>query len=126
MLLDRNDLLFSNVTTLSTTNTHQLSTSITTPTADNDDEDIKNTLSYAIPLTCLAIILVLGIIIGIRHRHRVLDKWISLKQMRNTNPKFRRELGIRRDSEFESYIQDDERPDTTKNESIQEYSLTIF
>jgi hypothetical protein len=67
--------------------------------------DLKNILTYTIPLSCLTIILVVLILVGIRQRHRVLDKWTSLKRMRNTNPRFLQSTVLRRDSEFDSYNQ---------------------
>ncbi|CAF1347179.1 unnamed protein product [Adineta steineri] len=66
--------------------------------------DLKYILFYTIPLSCLVIIFI--IITIIRQRHRVLDKWTSLKRMRNTNPRFLRSVGLRRDSEFDSFNQE--------------------
>ncbi|CAF1341556.1 unnamed protein product [Adineta steineri] len=65
---------------------------------------LKYILFYTIPLSCLVIIFI--IITIIRQRHRVLDKWTSLKRMRNTNPRFLRSVGLRRDSEFDSFNQE--------------------
>ncbi len=111
------DIKFQDLTNLTTTVTSDYDT-ITTQSID--DENLKRTLTYAIPLSCLVIILVILVVIGIRQRHCVMKKLISLKQMRNTNPKFYQTTGLRRDSEFESFNQEDIRSPTNG----QEYSLT--
>lgn len=99
------DIEFENITNLTTltTTTTLTSRSDTVSTQSTDNDDLKIILYYAIPLSCLTIIIVLLIIFGIRHRHYILDKWMSLKRMRNTNPRFRQSTAIRRDSEFDSY-----------------------
>src|SRR5690606_10973959 len=68
----------------------------------DDDHDMARILTYAIPLSCVAIVMVLLIAIGIHRRHRVLEKWTSLRRMRNTDPRFTERGGLRRDSEYES------------------------
>jgi hypothetical protein len=78
----------------------------TVPTQSPNHEHLKTILSYGIPFSCLAIVVLVFVVIGIRQRHRVLDKWTSLKRMRNTNPKFLQSPGLRRDSEFDSYNRD--------------------
>ncbi|UJR27375.1 hypothetical protein I4U23_008665 [Adineta vaga] len=69
----------------------------------NDKDDMKHTLTYAIPLSCFAIVIVLIIALGIHRRHRALEKWSSLTRMRNTNPRYIERGGLRRDSEYESH-----------------------
>ncbi|UJR21498.1 hypothetical protein I4U23_024582 [Adineta vaga] len=91
------DNIFNNVTSTITDGYSTITTHI------DNNVDLKTILSYAIPLSSLIIIFVLMIVFGIRQRHRVLDKWISLKRMRNTNPRFLTSVGLRRDSEFESH-----------------------
>jgi hypothetical protein len=69
----------------------------------DDNNDMTNILSYAIPLSCLAIITVLLLAFAIHRRHRVLDKWNSLTRMKNTNPRFYECAGLRSNSECEIY-----------------------
>ena len=83
------------------TSTNRYETTTSAPTIDR--AYLEKVLSLAIPLSCLTLILVVAAAIGIRQRHRVLDKWASLRRMRNTNPRFLRSTGLRRDSEFESF-----------------------
>ncbi len=99
------DITFQNMINLTTT--------LTDSTQPTDNDDLKRTLSYAIPLSCLAIILVLLIVLGIHYRHHIFDKWMSLKRMKNTNPDYRHSVGIRRDSEFDSFNQEDVNSTTT-------------
>lgn len=73
----------------------------TTPTASLGD-DMKRVLIYAIPLACISIVMVLVVVVGILRRQRVLERWTSVKQMRNTNPRCLERTGLRRDSEYES------------------------
>jgi hypothetical protein len=87
-----------NLTTTTIINAHY---TVTTQSFD-DNTDMLRVISYAIPLSCLAILMVLLLAIGINRRHRVLEKWTSLKRMRNTNPRFLERTGLRRDSEFDS------------------------
>lgn len=103
--------------TSTTTVTDEYST-VTTQSTRNID--LTNILSYAIPLSCLVIIVVIMITIGIRQRQRVLEKWTSLKRMRNTNPRFLQTTGLRRDSEFDSLG----REDTLSSEQSQESSYS--
>jgi len=107
------DIKFQNMTNLTT-----ITTPLTDSTQPTNNDDLKRTLSYAISLSCLAIILVLLIVLGIRYRHRVFDKWMSLKRMKNTNPDYRHSVGIRRDSEFDSFNQEN------SSNKEQEYRLT--
>ncbi len=103
-----------------TTVTNDNDTSTNQP---NDNGDLKRILIYAIPSSCLVIVIVLLVVIGIRKRHYVMEKWTSLTQMRNTNPKFYLTNGLRRDSEFDSYNQENIQSSTNG----QEYSLsTVF
>ena len=89
-----------NLSTTTATFTHGYDS---TSTQTTDNHQLETILSYTIPLSCFTVILVISIVIGIRKRYRILDKWISLSQMRNTNPKFQQDSGLRRNSEFESY-----------------------
>jgi hypothetical protein len=111
------DIRWTNFTTI-VTNDNDTSTN-----QPNDDGDLKRILTYTIPLSCFVIVVVLLVAIGICKRHYVMEKWTSLTQMRNTNPKFYLTNGLRRDSEFDSYGQEDVQPSTNG----QEYSLsTVF
>jgi len=110
----------ANLTTVTTTLTGGYHTD---STQRMDKDDLKRTLSYAIPLSCFAIILVILIAFGIRYRHRIFDKWLSLKRMKNTNPDYRHSVGIRRDSEFDSFNQEDVNSPTINQENSQEYRL---
>ncbi len=102
-----------NLTTTTITNGYG-----TDSTQPPKDYDLKSILSYAIPFSCLTIFMVLLLIFGIRQRHRVLDRWTSVKRMRNTNPRFLQSTVLRRDSEFDSYNQEHVKS-TVRN---QEYS----
>jgi hypothetical protein len=75
-----------------------------TITADpfDDNNDMTRILSYAIPLSCVAIVMVILLAIGVHRRHRVLEKWTSLRRMKNTDPRFTERGGLRRDSEYDS------------------------
>jgi hypothetical protein len=116
----------SNLTTITTTTTTTFTSGYdTVSTTPSDSDDLKSILSYAIPFSCLALFLVLLVVIGICHRHRVLEKWTSLKRMKNTNPKLRQSMGLRRDSEFDSYDHEPAIKSTTNHlETTQEYSLS--
>jgi hypothetical protein len=105
------DIIFQNIINLTT-----ITTTLTDSTQPTDNDDLKRTLSYAIPLSCLAIILVLLIVLGIRYRHHIFDKWMSLKRMKNTNTDYRHSVGIRRDSEFDSFNQEDVNSTTAPNQ----------
>ena len=101
--------IFVNVTSTATatataTVTDEYST-VTTQSARKTD--LTSILSYALPLSCLVITVVIMIMIGIRQRQRVLEKWTSLKRMRNTNPRFLQTAGLRRESEFDSLGRED-------------------
>jgi hypothetical protein len=95
--LQTDDIQNFTTTTSSDFNSH-----LTTVDPFNDNYDMTRILSYAIPLSCLAIITVLLLAVGIHRRHRVLEKWNSLTRMKNTNPRFYERTGLRRDSEYES------------------------
>ena len=101
--------IFVNVTSTATatataTVTDEYST-VTTQSARKTD--LTSILFYALPLSCLVITVVIMIMIGIRQRQRVLEKWTSLKRMRNTNPRFLQTAGLRRESEFDSLGRED-------------------
>ncbi|CAF0780602.1 unnamed protein product [Adineta steineri] len=100
--MNSDNKLLQNIQNLSTTTTI-VNSYLTHTTQSSNDNDMKHILSYAIPIACLAIGIVLLIVIGIQRRHRVLEKWSSLTRMRNTNPRFIERTGLRRDSEYESY-----------------------
>lgn len=94
------DKLYTNFQNLTTTTIHS---HVTSPldTFENID-DMTRTLTYAIPVSCLAIVIVLLLAVGMHRRQDLLEKWASLKQMKNTNPRFYERSGLRRDSEYES------------------------
>lgn len=69
----------------------------------SDPKDMKQILTYALPLACAAIMVVLLIVVVLYRRHRVLENWTSLTRMKNTNPKFYERTGLRRDSEYEDH-----------------------
>ncbi|CAF0893588.1 unnamed protein product [Rotaria sp. Silwood1] len=99
--MNTNNKIIKNIVTLTTTTP---SNGFSTVSADAaDDDQLRKILLYAIPLSCLIIFFIITGFIAIRQRHRILDKWSSLKRMRNTNPKFLQNTGLRRDSEFDSY-----------------------
>ena len=93
---------FENTSNLLTSTTSVINSHRTTTSSSFDTDDMKAILTYAIPLSCFAIVIVLMFIIGFHRRHRVLEKWSSLTRMRNTNPRFIERGGLRRDSEYES------------------------
>ena len=72
------------------------------PESFDDNHDMKGILSYAFPLSCFAILVVLLLIVAVHRRKHVLEKWSSLTRMKNTNPRFYERTGLRRDSEYES------------------------
>ena len=74
----------------------------TTSESFDDGNDMTRILTYAIPLSCVAIVMVLLIAIGIYRRHGIFEKWSSLSRMKNTDPRFYERSGLRRDSEYES------------------------
>ncbi|CAF0784800.1 unnamed protein product [Adineta steineri] len=100
--MNSDNKLLQNIQNISTTTTI-VNSYLTHTTQSSNDNDMKYILSYAIPIACVAIGIVLLIVIGIQRRHRVLEKWSSLTRMRNTNPRFIERTGLRRDSEYESY-----------------------
>ncbi|CAF0753611.1 unnamed protein product [Adineta steineri] len=100
--MNSDNKLLQNIQNISTTTTI-VNSYLTHTTQSSNDNDMKHILSYAIPIACVAIGIVLLIVIGIQRRHRVLEKWSSLTRMRNTNPRFIERTGLRRDSEYESY-----------------------
>jgi len=99
IMMNTNNTLFQNVSATTIINSH-----FTVPNQPFvDDNDMKHILTYALPLSCLAIVIVVIITIGIHRRHRVLENWTSLTRMKNTNPRFIERTGLRRDSEYDSY-----------------------
>ena len=86
--------------TVTTTLINSQHTITTDPFDDNND--MTRILSYAIPLSCVVIVMVLLMAFGIHRRYRVFEKWSSLKQMSNTNPRYTERAGLRRDSEYDS------------------------
>ncbi len=86
----------------STTTTIINSHTTVIPESFNDGSDMTRTLSYAIPLSCLAIVIVVIIAVGIHRTRHVLEKWTSVKRMKNTDPRCYERAGLRRDSEYES------------------------
>ena len=90
-----NDTLKANIQILTTTT--GIDSHLTTAIDSFDDtNDMTQILTYAIPISCLAMVTVLFIAIGIHRRHRVLEKWNSLTRMKNTNPRFHERAGLRR------------------------------
>ncbi|CAF2346494.1 unnamed protein product [Rotaria sp. Silwood2] len=94
-----NNKLYKNIQNLTTT---IIDTRYTVTTESyNDNNDMTRILTYAIPLSCVVIVVVLLAAIGFHRRQRVLEKWSSLKRMRNTNPRCIESTGLRRDSEYD-------------------------
>jgi hypothetical protein len=75
--------------------------SIVTRSID-DPVNMQHVLIYALPLTCATVIAVLIFATIVYRRKYVLEKWNSLRKMRNTSPRCTERAGLRRDSEFES------------------------
>ncbi|CAF1987838.1 unnamed protein product [Rotaria magnacalcarata] len=98
MYIDNN--LFKDIQNLTTSTIANGQNSITTQLS-NDDNEMTRILSYAIPLSCAVIVMVLLVATGINRRQRVLEKWTSLKRMRNTNPRCISGSVLRRDSEYD-------------------------
>lgn len=96
------DIVISTTTKISTS--PDGSQTISTDATNNDQ--LRNVLNYAIPLSFFTIFLLIAFVLALRHRHRISDKWHSLKKMKNTNPKFLQNTGLRRDSEYEPYNHD--------------------
>lgn len=120
---------FEDITNSTTTITTMSDGPHTDSTPPTNNDDLKIILIYAIPLSCLAILIVIVIIFSIRRRQQIVDKWNSLTQMKNIDPKFRHSAGIRRDSEFDSYDADDVRTTTINQDNSnkdQEYRLTTI
>ena len=101
----------ANFTRTTPMNSLHLSTTI----VNVDANELKRVLVYAIPLAFCSIVVVLFIAAAIHRRRRVLDKWAPLKRMRNTNPRWLERSGLRRDSEFETTM-DEAACVTTVNE----------
>ncbi len=97
-----NDKLQTDIQNWTIKTTSDINSHLTTVDPFNDNYDMTRILSYAIPLSCLAIMTVLLLAVVIHRRHRVLEKWNSLTRMKNTNPRFYVCTGLRRDSEYES------------------------
>lgn len=111
--------------TMNLTTTADYTDAVSSPTVG--DDRLKTTLAYAIPFSCLAVVLLLIVIIGVHQRDRLMKRWNCLRRMRNTNPKFYATTGIRRDSEFDSYSGDDIQRSSCKGEDSQGYRLaTVF
>ncbi|CAF0910805.1 unnamed protein product [Rotaria sordida] len=104
--MNTNNKIRQHIVNLTTTTTTSSNGWQTISTHSPDDDHLRKILAYAIPLSCFTIVLIVVIFIGIRQRRVILEKWISLKRMRNTNPKFLQNTGLRRDSEFDSYNHD--------------------
>ncbi|CAF0947249.1 unnamed protein product [Rotaria sordida] len=99
--MNNNNKLYKNIQNLTTSTIYESQYTRTTQSYD-DINDMTRILSYAIPLSCIVIVIVLLTAIGIHRRQRVLEKWTSLKRMRNTNPRCIERTGLRRDSEYDS------------------------
>ncbi|CAF1295443.1 unnamed protein product [Rotaria magnacalcarata] len=97
------DIVISTTTTKISTSPDGSQT-VSTDATNNDQ--LRNVLNYAIPFSVFTIFLFIAFVLALRHRHRISDKWHSLKKMKNTNPKFLQDTGLRRDSEYESYNHD--------------------
>lgn len=123
----------SHVTTNFTTTVSIATSSDGSPTIStntNDDARLQKMLSYTVPLSLLGMLVLIVIIITIRNRRRILNKWNPIKRMKNTNPKFLQDTGLRRDSEFDSHNHDHTKP-TIENvqpsvNQEQEYHLTTI
>ena len=101
----------ANLTKTTTMNSYHFSTT----DGSGDASDLKRVLVYAVPLAFCSIVMVLLIAMAIHRRRRVLEKWAPLKRMRNTNPRCLERSGLRRDSEFETTM-DEAACVTTVNE----------
>ena len=88
-----------NLTTSTMINSHDAATT----RSAGDNNDVKHILSYAIPLSCAFIVIILLIAATTSRRSQVLETWLSLKRMRNTNPCYTESAVLRRDSESDSY-----------------------
>lgn len=97
--MNASDYLLNNLQNFTTSTQANSQYSIATQTPQND---MIHILSYAIPLSCISIVIVILMAVVIHRRQRVLEKWSSLKRMRNTNPRFIEGTGLRRDSEYDS------------------------
>ena len=87
--------------------TASMNSANTNPTStDNDWDEFKKILPYVIPVSCAMILMLVILVIGIPRRKLVLQKWNSLKRMRNTNPTVLERVGLRRDSEYDSSNRD--------------------
>lgn len=76
------------------------------PESFEDNHEMTQILSYALPLSCTVIFAVLLLVLAVYRRHHVLEKWNSLTRMKNTDPRFYARAGLRRDSEYESSTED--------------------
>ncbi|CAF4853436.1 unnamed protein product, partial [Rotaria magnacalcarata] len=72
MYIDNN--LFKDIQNLTTSTIANGQNSITTQLS-KDDNEMTRILSYAIPLSCAVIVMVLLVATGINRRQRVLEKW---------------------------------------------------
>ncbi|CAF3367581.1 unnamed protein product [Rotaria sp. Silwood1] len=98
--MNNNNKLYKNIQNLTTTTISNSRYTVTTDLYD-DHNDMTRILSYAVPLSCVVIIIVLLTAIGFNRRQHVLEKWTSLKRMKNTNPRCTESTGLRRDSEYD-------------------------
>lgn len=74
----------------------------TNPTDATDElNDWKHILPYAVPVGCAIVAVFVLLLIGVSRRQKVLEKWSSLKRMKNTRPKNVEETVLRRNSEYE-------------------------
>jgi len=96
------DKFYTDISNLTTTSIIDPDFTVT-PESFDDNNDMTRILTYAIPISCLAIIMVLLITVGIHRRLRVLEKWTSLKRMKNTDPDLYERSGLRRDSEYDLF-----------------------
>lgn len=125
MTLDFSSL--ENVTNYTTTATStDISGSVTNKPVD--DDQWKTTIAYAIPVSFVVIVLIVLVIVGIRRRNSMLSKWNCFRRMKTTYPRFYTNTGLRRDSEFDSYSDNDIQPSSLrKSNSSQVFQLaTVF
>lgn len=76
------------------------------PESFDNNHEMTQILTYALPLSCTVIFAVFLIFVAVYRRRHVLDKWNSLTRMKNTDPRFHARAGLRRDSEYESSTED--------------------
>ncbi|CAF0764261.1 unnamed protein product [Didymodactylos carnosus] len=78
---------------------HPILTTIKSSDIDGQQTHIIKIIEYAVPLGCVALLLLILTVVKIRHRQRGSNIWLLIRRMRNTNLKL---FGttLRRDSEF--------------------------